>query len=697
MVSGILKEEERRKMGSWLSAAGLVRMVSGLIFLGYVVVWMIAPTKRYRLQWQPTLRAATNSAVYGTQGANIIIYTSSVILISILGCIYAHLRKGSRQEQRKRVNKGGNFWKRPALTSGPLGIVSWTELAYLTMFIALIAWYLSVFIDNSFSRITPQSVAKSKEKMWEAKLEAVAFRLGFAGNLVVAFLFIPVTRSSSILPLTGLTSESSVKYHIWLGNICMVFFTLHGFLYVVYWACTGHISEMLAWSRDDVANVAGELALVFGLVLWATSLQRIRRKMFELFFYTHQLYALFLFFYLLHVGIGFFFLVLPGIYLFMIDRFLRFLQSRGRVRLVSARLLPGDTVELNFAKSPSLEYNPLSMVFVNVPAVSKLQWHPFTVASNSSLEPDTLSVIMKKEGSWTQKLHHILDSGSVNRLEVALEGPYGPVSNNFSSYDSLVLISGGSGIVPFISIIREYIFLSSSTPDFKPPKIHLVCSFKTTADLSMLDLLLPISGPVSGLSRLNLRVDAFVTREKAPANKSQGIRALWFKPWPTDEPLAPVLGRHCWLNLGVIIVFSFGSFIGLYGLMNSNYQHGSNSAKALLGLLIICGAIAGTSTIAFLLNKQRHSNDAKKAQITVAPSPNFAEREMESEPQESLAQSTIVSYGERPDLKKILMEQKSESVGVLVSGPKEMRRHVAVICSSTLSRNLHYGSMSFSW
>ncbi|XP_019242486.1 PREDICTED: uncharacterized protein LOC109222605, partial [Nicotiana attenuata] len=35
-----------------------------------------------------------------------------------------------------------------------------------------------------------------------------------------------------------------------------------------------------------------------------------------------------------------------------------------------------------------LTYNPTSILFINVPSVSKLQWHPFTVVSNSNLEAD---------------------------------------------------------------------------------------------------------------------------------------------------------------------------------------------------------------------------------------------------------------------------------------------------------------------
>lgn len=109
---------------------------------------------------------------------------------------------------------------------------------------------------------------------------------------------------------------------------------------------------MLEWSRDYVSNIAGEIAFVLSLAMWATTFPRIRRNMFELFFYTHHLYTLYLFFYIIHVGVAYFCTILPGVFLFLIDRYLRFLQSRQCVRLISARLLPCATIELNFSKTP---------------------------------------------------------------------------------------------------------------------------------------------------------------------------------------------------------------------------------------------------------------------------------------------------------------------------------------------------------
>lgn len=79
---------------------------------------------------------------------------------------------------------------------------------------------------------------------WKLKLRTSAYNLALVGNICCAFLFFPVTRGSSILPLVGLTSEASIKYHIWLGHLAMVLFTAHGLCYSLYWAITHDLEQV---------------------------------------------------------------------------------------------------------------------------------------------------------------------------------------------------------------------------------------------------------------------------------------------------------------------------------------------------------------------------------------------------------------------------------------------------------------------
>ncbi|KAD7480471.1 hypothetical protein E3N88_03607 [Mikania micrantha] len=454
--------------------------------------------------------------------------------------------------------------------------------------------------------------------------------------------------------------------------------------------------------------------------MWVTSVRRVRQKMFEIFFFVHQSYILYVFFYIIHVGVAYFCLILPGIFLFLIDRYLRYLQSQTRVRLIAARLLACNAIELNFSKIPGLDYNPTSILFVNVPSISRLQWHPFTVTSNANIEPDILSIVIKCQGTWSHKLYKELSGGSQtdSRLQVSVEGPYGPISPHFLSYENLVMISGGSGITPFISIIRELTFqrhqqLVDDDDRKMPANILLICAFKHSTDLSMLQLLLPLTSntsTTSNFSQINLQIKAYITRETEQQqpleNTNTSLRTIWFNPEPYDMPISAPLGPNNWLWLCVIICSSFIMFLTFLGILIRYHIYpkeltGGPSAynytfKTLWDMFFVCASVFLATSVVFLWRKKE--ND--KQQVKKVQNLELCETgETESDARMSVAETTEVHFGHKPDLKKILTEnsKKRADVGVLVCGPRKMRHAVAKICSSKEVNNLHLESMSFNW
>ncbi|TKY65412.1 Ferric reduction oxidase 2 [Spatholobus suberectus] len=715
-VEVVQKSPSQEKYGR---AQSLIRLLVLVVFLGWIFIWIMAPTNTYKQKWQPRLQAKTSS-IFGKQGATLLVYTTPILFIAVLGCVYVHIAQKANGFSMESCSIYGkkrevSIWKRLVLVRGPLGIVSGTELVFLFMFIVLLVWSFSIYLHNGFAKITHKSAAEHGVKVWEKKLGSAATRLGLVGNICLAFLFFPVARGSSVLPLLGLTSERCIKYHIWLGHMTMTLFTAHGICFTIYWAVTDQLSKMLEWKKIGISNVAGELALLAGLFMWIATIPRIRRKVFELFFYTHYLYILFIVFFIFHVGIFHACTMLPGFYLFLVDRYIRFLQSRCQVPLVSVRVLPCETVELNFSKSHGLTFSPTSIMFINVPSISKLQWHPFTITSNSNLEPKMLSVVIKGEGTWSQKLYHMLSTPSaIDHLNVSVEGPYGPASTNYLRYDTLVMVSGGSGITPFISIIRELMYLSTTFRD-RTPKVILICAFKNSSYLSMLDLILPNSGTPYDISNMQLQIKAYVTREEEHKLESQiHLQQIWFKPKATDAPISAILGPNNWLWLCAIISSSFIIFLILIGIITRYIifpiDHNSNKIfsqplRSFLNMLAICVSIAMAASAAVLWNKRHNDKEAKHIQnlegSSSAESPKLkideAYKELESLPHQSIVQAPKVHYGVRPDLRRLLFDLKGSRVGVFVSGPKKMRQEVAAICSSDLAENLHFESFSFNW
>lgn len=231
------------------------------------------------------------------------------------------------------------------------------------------------------------------------------------------------------------------------------------------------------------------------------------------------------------------------------------------------------------------------------------------------------------------------------------------------------MVSGGSGIAPFISIIREIIFRSSDESSMKVPKVLLITAFKKTNDLSMLDLLLPLSGATLDISKLQLQIEAYVTQEheKPVEDAKRQIETKLFRPNPSDSPISAVLGKNSWLWLGAIISSSFVMFLLLLGLVTRYHiypveKRGDNyhySYKVLWDMFLVCGSIFVATSVIFLWQKRENSSEGKQIQNVELPTPtmspsswlSLSERELESLPQESLVQSTKVHYGARPDLK----------------------------------------------
>ena len=120
-----------------------------------------------------------------------------------------------------------------------------------------------------------------------------------------------------------------------------------------YFFLTSFYMQIIEWKSDGGANFAGVICYVFGLLIWVTTLPPVRKRYFELFYYTHHLYVLFIIFFALHVGDTYFSKAAGGIFLFMLDRFLRFWQSQKNVNVISTTCYPCGTVKLVLSKPGS--------------------------------------------------------------------------------------------------------------------------------------------------------------------------------------------------------------------------------------------------------------------------------------------------------------------------------------------------------
>ncbi|KAK3227921.1 hypothetical protein Dsin_007783 [Dipteronia sinensis] len=88
------------------------------------------------------------------------------------------------------------------------------------------------------------------------------------------------------------------------------------------------------------------------------------------------------------------------------ERTLRIFRSGfATVRLLKVAIYPGNVLTLQMSKPPQFRYKSGQYMFVQCPAVSPFEWHPFSITSAPG--DDYLSVHIRQLGDWTQELKRV--------------------------------------------------------------------------------------------------------------------------------------------------------------------------------------------------------------------------------------------------------------------------------------------------
>ena len=652
---------------------------------------------------------------FGVTGSIFLVFTAPILIIAFLAIAHLILT-GEDQLQGKKTSKLPRFrlWTFPVLVKGPFGVVSATELIGIVLVLLYVIWALYAYTVRALDFISEFDVSSFRDKSI-IMFKVMGLRTGAIGLMCLAFLFIPVSRGSVLLRYIDIPFEHATRYHVWLGHLTMVIFTVHGLLYVVAWAMEGHLlQELVQWKDIGVANLPGVISLLAGLLMWVTSLPGVRTWNFELFFYTHQLYVVFIVFLALHVGDFVFTMAAGGIFLFVLDRFLRFCQSRRTVNVISSRCLPCGTVELVLSKPQSLRYNALSFIFVQVRELSWLQWHPFSVSSSPLDGKNHLAVLIKVLGKWTEKLRQRITDVDAQKdscvITTSVEGPYGHEVPYHLMYENLILVAGGIGLSPFLAILSDILHRVREGKPCQPRNILLVWAVKKSNELPLLSTIDMQSICPSFSDKVNIDIHIYVTRESdPPVEEGYSYKPIKssFCPMASDCGMSVLVGTGDNVWSGLYVISSTVGFVILLALLYVYYIAPFHIEtwwyKGLLYLICMVASVVifGGSVVAMwhIWEKQNslkdNSNDTKVDKIhqngSLTP---------KAPSQVSIAKSTVIRYGSRPDFKEIY-ESMSEKwglvdVGIIVCGPSTLQTSVAEeIRSHSMTRQRHHPIFHF--
>ncbi|KAJ1954958.1 hypothetical protein GGI12_005674, partial [Dipsacomyces acuminosporus] len=160
-------------------------------------------------------------------------------------------------------------------------------------------------------------------------------------------------------------------------------------------------------------GLTGHLILFFLALLFATSIPAIRRKFHEVFYWSHHLFLPITALFFVHGSASSFqnYFAGPGA-IYVADRIYRLVRSRiGHPRILSVIQHPSNVIELRIEKR-RMRPQVGQYIYINVPSISWLQWHPFTLTS--APEEDELTLHIWVAGDWTRRLVQALQACAVN-------------------------------------------------------------------------------------------------------------------------------------------------------------------------------------------------------------------------------------------------------------------------------------------
>jgi dual oxidase len=106
----------------------------------------------------------------------------------------------------------------------------------------------------------------------------------------------------------------------------------------------------------------------------------------------------------------------------------------------------------NIPKTRLWPYKAGQYVFVQVPQLSRFQWHPFTV---STCTGNTMQVHIKADGDWTNGLHALAQKGCRTHIQIGLDGPFGAPAQRFYDFEYSMVFGAGIGVTPFSGILTD--------------------------------------------------------------------------------------------------------------------------------------------------------------------------------------------------------------------------------------------------
>ncbi|KAK5808083.1 ferric reductase like transmembrane component-domain-containing protein [Linnemannia elongata] len=280
----------------------------------------------------------------------------------------------------------------------------------------------------------------------DVNLKLNSNRAGYLGLACIPFLFAFTGKNSIITLMTGISHHRINQVHRFLGLSLFVLISVHmGCMMKSWWPWKALLAQQLATPkvRYGLATYA-TLCLLVVTAAWP-----VRRYAYEAFVVSHSLFLVFLVLVGLHTPYAMRFTAV-GIFFYVIN-VLTGWCVKSKMALAQATVFQDRLTRLRMDRS--VAHAPGQHIYVCVPSMSLIQWHPFTISSS---DQTSLTVHARAVGGFTKKLCRWPEN---SQRRVLLAGPYGESVQVGRSLDiqKVVFVAAGSGLAYIVPILMDFL------------------------------------------------------------------------------------------------------------------------------------------------------------------------------------------------------------------------------------------------
>eukprot|EP00096_Caligus_rogercresseyi_P010505 TRINITY_DN3850_c0_g1_i1.p1 TRINITY_DN3850_c0_g1~~TRINITY_DN3850_c0_g1_i1.p1 ORF type:complete len:1540 (+),score=517.15 TRINITY_DN3850_c0_g1_i1:375-4994(+) len=232
------------------------------------------------------------------------------------------------------------------------------------------------------------------------------------------------------------------------------------------------------WLFRTLTGITGILLYIVVTILFIFAHPLVRKRAFNYFWISHQLYVFLYVFSLLH-GLArltgpprfWMFFIIPGI-VYTLDKIATFRTRYMALDILETELLPSDVIKVKFYRPPNMKVLSGQWIRVSCTALRPEEFHSFTLTS--APHEDFLSIHVKAQGPYTWRLRNLFDTslnGKVGETDgekdddppkIRIEGPFGGGNQDWYKFEIAVMVGGGIGVTPYASILNDLVFGTST-------------------------------------------------------------------------------------------------------------------------------------------------------------------------------------------------------------------------------------------